>query len=228
MSFSSAGLGAVIDALTGAQGAGPDPVSEDELAPTLNNIAVAIQIISDTFDAAEEATTDAVTSANDTATSMSNIAQDLSDAIDRLLSTIIPHSLQWVIGYMVSNYIDAINDRLDTIDSRLDALEDWKGGIDSWRNDRVDPAIDNYVDWRQWFDSWPQEILYKWHDWFAKPEGFVDWVGDMLVGPTVSYLGDDNHKDLRDDLTEIMVGAWTETPRDVWAEIEEFLTQGHE
>lgn len=223
MSFSSVGIGAVIDALTGAQGAGPDPVSEDELAPTLNNISVALQIISDTFDALNEASQDAVTTATDVATKVEGIGQDVSDVLDRLIDTIIPHSLSWLDGYIVSSYIDPINDRIDALTSRVESLEDRVSTLESWRSDKADPILDNYQAWRQWFDTWPQGILFRWHDWFAKPEGFVDWVGDMLVGPTVSYLGDKDHRETRDNLAEIMVKAWTERSTPIWIELLEWF-----
>lgn len=223
MSIGSVTLGAVIDALTAAQGAGPDPVSEDELAPTLNNISVALQTLSDTLDQADEASADAVTTATDVATKIEQMGQDLSDTLDRLLDTIIPHSLSWLAGYIVSSYIDPINDRIDALTSRVESLEDRATALESWRSDRVDPILDNYQAWRQWFDTWPQGILFRWHDWFAKPEGFVDWVGDMLVGPTVSYLGDKDHRETRDNLAEILIKAWSERPTPIWIEFLEWF-----
>src|SRR5947209_6687492 len=210
MSAISAGLGSIIDSLANPQGAGGDPVTMDTLGPVLADIASALTILKDTMDSADSKSQEAVTAATDAGTQVEEIGSDVKQISEHTIHVIIPHSLSWLAGYVVSHWIDPLRADVAYLKDRVAFLLGWRGQIDSWRHNFVDPNVEKWVGFREWFTTWPQSILFRWHEWFEKPDEFAQWAAPPLVGPIVSYLAAQGHRQTRDNLMLIMLRAMQE------------------
>lgn len=217
--MSALGLQAFIDVLGSTTNAGAGPVTSEELQPVIADIGVAFTVINDVLDHADRQAQLAVTAATDAAAQIEKVGQDLNDITGHTYRVVIPHSLSWLAGYVVTTWIDPIRGRLDKAESSIRFILGWRGQIDTWRHDHVDPTLAAYEGFRKWFDTWPQGVLFKWHDWFQHPARFASWAAPTLVRPIVSDLGTPAYQAERDVLALTMVDAWSEVPNRTWEAI---------
>lgn len=223
MSATSIGLGVLIDSLANPDSAGTGPVDWESFQVILGEISNALQIIADTMDAADSNTQEAVTAATDAATQIEEVGADLKAITEHTYGTVIPHSLSWLAGFIVSHWIDPLRRDVAYLKERVAFLLGWRGQIDSWRRNFVDPNVEKWVGFRQWFDTWPQSVLFRWHEWFERPDEFAQWATPPLVGPIVSYLAGKEHTVSRDNLSLIMTQAWQEVPNRTWELILQYM-----
>ena len=223
MSAIGVGLGYFIRALTNPAPAGSGSVNPDELNSILGNVVDALQIIKDTFDAGDNASNEMVTAATDAAQQIETIGQNLKDITEHTYGVVIPNSLSWTIGYVVSHLIDPLRRSIAILNLEVAKLEQWEAEIKVWRARWVDPQLALWVGFRQWFDEWPRGVLFTVHDWLQHPNVFAQWAAPPLIGPLVSYLAGQPHKQSRDALALIMVNAWSEEPIRVLDAIEMWL-----
>lgn len=216
-------IGSVIGILTGGlispSAAGPNPITVDDLVPILDDINYRFTVIADVFQAADDSAAKSVTAATDAATQMEVVGQNVKDITEHTYTIVIPHSLSWLAGYIVSHFISPLEDRVGKLESSVAFLLGWRNQIDDWRHLFVDPHLEQWIGFKQFFDGWPQGVLFRWHDYFDNPGHFAEWATPPLVGPIVAYLGQPAHETSRDNLSRIMVDAWTEVPNDIWESI---------
>lgn len=217
--MSALGAGYVIDQIINPSDAGPGTPTWDELVPRFQDIKYMLQVLDDALQNADAVATSSVTVATDAATQAEKIGQNVKDIVHHTYDVVIPHSLSWLAGYIVSHFITPIHERLDKDESNIRFLLGWRAQIVAWRNEFVDPNIELWVGFRKFFDGWPQGVLFRWHDYFEHPGNFADWAAPPLIGPLVSYLAAPEHKTTRDALASIMVNAWTEETNTVWESV---------
>jgi hypothetical protein len=218
-----AALGILTGALGGGASAGPGDVSQDQLTPILLDIEYRFSIIADVLSKADSDATAAVTAATEAATQMEVVGQDVKDITTQTYTVVIPHSLSWLSGYIVSHFIAPIQDDIKTLKGKVNALTSWSATITSWRSNYVDPNLKTLIGFRAWFIGWPQAIMFTWQDWFAHPDHFAQWAAAPLVGPLIAYLADPSHKQTRDNLTDIISQAWREESNDTLEDLYAFL-----
>lgn len=214
----------VVSQAFGFGGSGGDAqVTKDDLVPVLEDIAYRFSILADIMQEVQQSATSSVTVATDTSTQAEKIGQSVKNITNHTYTVVIPHSLSWLAGYIVSHFITPIQTRLDTDESSIRFLLGWRNQIDDWRKGFVDPNVELWVGFRQFFDSWPQSILFMWHDWLENPDHFAQWAAAPLIGPLVSYLAAPEHKQTRDNLTAIIAQAWAEDSNDIFDDVLTFL-----
>jgi hypothetical protein len=206
--------------------AGPTPVTVDTLVPVLDDIAYRFSVIADVLDNADRQADASVTAATEAATQIEVIGQDVKDTTERIVQTILPHSMSWLSGYLVSHFITPLQSRMSAAESSISFLLGWRGQIDTWKNDYVNPHLADWIQFDDFFYAWPITILLTWQDWFNKPDGFAQWAAPPLIGPLVSYLAAPEHKQTRDNLASIMVKAWSEEADAVFDDMLTFLLAG--
>jgi len=215
MSAIAAGL-EIAASLVPAGTGGTANVTVDDLVPILEDIAYRFSVVADVFNAADSAATASVTAGTEAATQIEVIGQNVKDITEHTYTVVIPHSLSWLAGYIVSHFITPIEERLTKDESNIAFLLGWRGQIDTWRRDFVDPNVEKWVGWKQWFDGWPQSVVFTVKSWLDNPDVFAQWAAAPLIGPLVSYLAAPEHKTTRDNLTLIIADAWTEDTNLVW------------
>jgi hypothetical protein len=220
-------VGAAISILGGSlvnpDSAGPGAVTVDDLVPVLEDISYRFSIVADVFQAMDQQANASVTAATEAATQIEVIGQDVKDTTERIVQTIIPHSMSWLSGYIVSHFITQLQQAVKELQSNVSFLMGWRNQIDAWRNEFVDPNVELWVGFRQFFDGWPQGILFRWKDYFDNPDHFAQWAAAPLIGPLVSYLAAPEHKQTRDNLTDIIAKAWAEESDDILTAVYAFL-----
>jgi hypothetical protein len=216
-------IGSVIGILTGGlispSNAGPNPITVDDLVPILDDIDYRFSIIADAFAAADRSAQQSVTAATDAATQLEEVGQNVKDITERTYTVVIPHSLSWLAGYLVSHFITPLEERVGKLESTVAFILGWRNQIDTWRHAFVDPNVEKWIGFHEFFVGWPQAVLFRWHDYFDNPSHFAEWATPPLVGPIVAYLAASEHRTSRDNLARIMVDAWDEVPNDVWISI---------
>jgi hypothetical protein len=220
-------VGAAISILGGSLvnpgSAGPGAVTVDDLVPVLEDISYRFSIVADVFQAMDQQANSSVTAATEAATQIEVIGEDVKDTTERIVQTIIPHSMAWLSGYIVSHFISQLQAAVKELQSNVSFLMGWRNQIDAWRNEFVDPNVELWVGFRQFFDGWPQGILFRWKDYFDNPDHFAQWAAAPLIGPLVSYLAAPEHKQTRDNLTDIIAKAWAEESEDILQSVYAFL-----
>ncbi len=216
-------IGILGNALLNPDAAGPGAVTVDDLVPVLEDISYRFSIVADVFQAMDQQANSSVTAATEAATQIEVIGQDVKDTTERIVQTILPHSMSWLSGYLVSHFISPLEARMSAAESNIRFLLGWRDQIDAWRKEFVDPNVELWVGFRQFFDGWPQGILFRWKDYFDNPDHFAQWAAAPLIGPLVAYLAAPEHKQTRDNLTEIMANAWSEDTNPVWEAMLQFL-----
>lgn len=220
-------VGAALSVLTGGLtspgAAGPGAVTVDDLVPILRDIEYRFSVIADVLQAADQQADASVTAATEAATQIEVIGQDVKDTTDRIVDTILPHSMSWLSGYIVSHFITQLQQAVSALQHDVAFLMGWRGQIDAWRHDFVDPNVTLWVGFREFFDGWPQGILFRWKDYFDNPDHFAQWATAPLVGPIVAYLADPAHKTTRDNLMKVIADAWADDSSDVLSDVYAFL-----
>ena len=218
-----AGLQILGNALINPSAAGPRQVTLDDLVPVLEDIAYRFSIVSDVLQDADNQATSSILAATEAADQAEVIGQDVKDITEHTYTVVIPHSMSWLAGYIVSHFITPLEERVGKLESSVAFLMGWRGQIDSWRRNFVDPNVEKWVGFREWFDAWPQGILFRWKDYFDNPVHFADWATAPLVGPIVAYIADPAHKQTRDNLTLILSGALRDDSQRVYNDVLSWL-----
>ena len=211
------------NALINPSASGPSAVTVDDLVPILNDITYRFTIVSDVLQDADNQATSSILAATEAADQATVIGQDVKDITEHTYTVVIPHSMSWLAGYIVSHFISPLEERVGKLESSVAFLMGWRGQIDSWRRNFVDPNVEKWVGFREWFDSWPQGILFRWKDYFDNPSHFADWATAPLVGPIVAYIADPAHKQTRDNLTLILSGALRDDSQRVYNDVLSWL-----
>lgn len=218
-----AAIGILGNDLINPDAAGPTPLTVDDLMPILSDIAYRFSVVADVLQEADDQANSSVTAATEAATQIEVIGQDVKDTTERIVGTILPHSMAWLSGYLVSHFITPLQQAVAELKSNVAFLLGWRGQIDTWRKDYVDPHISDWITFDDFFYSWPLSILLMWKDWLAQPAGFGQWAAPPLIGPLVSYLAAPEHKQTRDNLTGIIAQAWAEESQTVLDAVLTFL-----
>lgn len=220
-------VGGALSVLSGSlinpDAAGPRPLTVDDMMPVFSDLQYRFSVIADVLDAADQAARNSVTAATDAATQAEVIGQDVKDITEHTYTIVIPHSLSWLAGYIVSHFIAPIEQRLNKDESDIRFLMGWRGQIDVWRHQFVDPNVERWVGFHEWFVTWPQSILFRWKGYFDHPDEFGSWAAAPIIGPLVAYLAAPEHKTTRDNLTRVMSQAWSEESSRVFDDMLTFL-----
>lgn len=219
----AAGLGYLGSQLINPSQAGPRGVTVDDLMPILSEITYRFSIVADVLQNADQQADASVTAATDAATQIETIGQDVKDSTERIVQTILPHSMAWLSGYIVSHFVTPLQQRMDAAESSIRFLLGWRGQIDTWKNDWVTPHLTDWINFDDFFYTWPISVLMTWRDWFAAPDQFAQWAAAPLIGPLVSYLAAPEHKTTRDNLMAIVAQAWSEESGVVFDDMLKFL-----
>lgn len=218
-----AALGVLSGDLINPAAAGPRALTVDDLMPILSDIQYRFSVVADALGAADQSARNSVTAATDAATQAEVIGQDVKDITEHTYTIVIPHSLSWLAGYLVSHFITPILERLNKDESDIRFLLGWRGQIDVWRHRFVDPNVERWVGFHDWFVTWPQSILFRWKEYFDHPDEFGAWAAAPITGPLVAYLAAPEHKTTRDNLTRIIAQAWSEGSAVVFDDMLTFL-----
>lgn len=222
MSAIGLGLKTAID-LIPTDTAGAGPVDGETFAVAMASIVEALTVLADTMDSADSKSQEAVTAATDAATQLEEVGSDVKLISEHTINTIIPHSLSWLAGYVMSHWIAPLRADVAWLKDRVNFILGWRDQIDTWRHKFVDPNVERWIGFHQWFVTWPQSVLFRWHEWFDKPAEFAQWATPPLVGPIVSYLAAPGHKQTRDNLMLIMLRAMQEDVNPAWDDVLRFM-----
>lgn len=209
----------IADILDKFSGGGPAAITADDLVPVLQDIKAGFSVVNDALDSADKQANLAVTVATRAGDEAGAIGQDVNDLIDHTYRVVIPHSLSWLAGYVVTTWIDPLRKDITELDHRVSFLEGWRGQIDSWRHTWVDPELRQWHGFRVWFDTWPRKDLTQLHEWMTKPATWGDYLAPYIVRPLVSWLLSKEHTIERDMVSLAMVDAWTDDPNLTWEAI---------
>jgi hypothetical protein len=187
--------------------------------PILSDIAYRFSVVADVLDQADQDAKASVTAATGAATQIEVIGQDVKDITERTYTVVIPHSMSWLSGYIVSHFVAPLQERVGRLESEVANLTRNVDILRAWRTNFVDPNVELWVGFRQFFDGWPQSILFMWHDWLENPSKFADWATAPLTGPLVAYLAAPEHKQTRDNLTQVIGQAWREDANRIWEDV---------
>jgi hypothetical protein len=218
-----AAIGYLGGQLVNPASAGPGAITADDFVSIMRDIEYRFSLVADVFDDMDQQANSSVTAATAAATQIEVIGEDVKDTTERIVQTIIPHSMAWLSGYMVSHFISPLQSAVKELQSDVSFLMGWRNQIDSWRHEFVDPNVELWVGFRQFFDGWPQSILFRWKDYFDNPDDFAQWATAPLIGPLVAYLAAPEHKQTRDNLTDIIAKAWAEESQDILTSVYAFL-----
>lgn len=145
----------------------------------------------------------------------------------RLTEVILPNTLSHAVGYVYSDGIVPLRQRMNAAEAKIVNLGGRMNVLEAWRTVYVDPWISRIYNWevavtKDYADGWNTV-----NDWLAHPGHFADWATAPLIGPTINYYADATHAESRDNLAKIMVAAWYEEPEAIWGLIQEWmLAQG--
>lgn len=222
MSALGAAANAVID-LVPTDAAGSNPVTWDDLAVPLQGIHNVLKVLAQAMEDADNKLQEAVTAATDAATQFENIGNDVKSITEHTYTVVIPHSMSWLAGYVVTHWIDPLRRAVAILNEEVAKIEQWEAEIRVWRAHFVDPNITLWVGFREWFNTWPRGVLFRWHDWFEHPDHFAQWAAPPLTGPIVSYLAAPGHKQARDNLMLILLRAMQEDRDPAWEAVLQFM-----
>ena len=137
------------------------------------------------------------------------------NAWERLFTTIIPNSLRWLDG-RTHQWVDAKYDwQINDFWHYWHNQWGWDTEFDGWRYGWVNP---NLRHWILWFDTWHERVetvAFTWDEWFHHPDEFGEWGAPPLIGPTIAYYDKPEHKESRDNMTQIIVDATADMPHHV-------------
>lgn len=218
-----AAIGILGNDLINPDAAGPGAVTVDDLMPILSDIAYRFSVVADVLQEADDQANSSVTAATEAATQIEVIGQDVKDTTERIVDTIIPHSLAWLSGYIVSHFIVQLQAAVTSLENAVDSLTRNVDILRTWRSERVDPDLDAWEQFHAFFTGWPTSVLMTLHDWLEHPDHFAQWAAAPLIGPLVSYLAAPEHKTARDALTSVIADAWAEESDVVFGDMLTFL-----
>lgn len=218
------GVGEALDALAGQ--AGGSNVTWDDLSAVLVNVKAGFLMVGDALDHADKRANHAVTAATDAATEAEAVGQDVNDITRHTYTVVIPHSLSWLAGYVVTTWIDPIRKQLTDDDHRIKFLMGWRGQVDTWRHKTVDPELARWRAFDKWFKTWPTITLNQWHEWMTHPTDFGKHWAPYIVRPLVAWLGSQAHTQERDVLSLMLVNAWTDDTNLVWEAVLQWVVSG--
>jgi len=218
------GVGEALDALSG--NAGGANVTFDDLSAVLINIRAGFLMINDALDHADREANLAVTAATEAATQAEAVGQDVNDITRHTYTVVIPHSLSWLAGYVVTTWVDPIRHTLATHEHQIKFLMGWRGQIDTWRHKTVDPELGRWRAFDRWFKTWPTSTLNRYHQWLLHPADFGKFWAPYIVRPLVAWLGSQAHTQERDVLSLMLVDSWTDDTNLVWEAILRWVVNG--
>jgi hypothetical protein len=164
----------------------------------------------------KEAWVDAKDNAAHAADDMTNTAGASRGAFQHLFNRVLPASLAWLDGKLMTHEIVPIKQRLSADESDIRFLLGWRGQINFWRENTVDPTVIAYRNFWDYFKGKPRAAVDTWVGWFEHPGEFGTWAAAPMIGPLIGYLANPDHTGTRDNLTRIIVDV---SPR-VWRHVE--------
>lgn len=174
------------------------------------------QVIGDVFAAAKGAENYSEAWATEAGQQIAEMGQDIKQITEHTYQVVIPGSQSWLAGYVMVHWIDPIRSDLVALHKAVNQLGLAIAALQRWRQDRADPLLNQWAGFHAWFTGWPQGVLFRWHEWFAKPAEFGAWAAAPVAGPLIAYLADPQHKTSRDNLSAIMADAWRSEPQVIW------------
>lgn len=160
----------------------------------------------------------------DLALGAGNLGYIERNAWERLFNTIIPNSLSWLDG-RTHQWVDTKYDwQLNDFWKYWRAQWAYDAAVTKWADTWVDPNLQH---WIIWFDTWHdrvETVAFTWSEWFHHPDQFGDWGAPPLIGPTIRYYGAPEHRESRDNMTQIIVDATADIPNHVEGAIMAWLT----
>src|SRR6266702_78261 len=147
---------------------------------------------------------------------LAKLGDDLKTITEHTYDVVIPHSLSYLNGYVFSHGIVPLRNTVSSIEKEMGALSGRVSVLEFWRRDYADPHIRDWRRFNSWFHEWPIGVVTQWHEWFQHPHDFALWAAAPMIGPLVSYLAADEHKQTRDNLGLIILDSWTEDTRSAW------------
>lgn len=138
---------------------------------------------------------------------------------NRLFDVILPHSLQHAFEYTRQWAIDYFSPPITQLENYVRDLLNRTSRLEGWERDVVDPDLSLLLNFRSDFFRGDQPSINVLIDWLRRPGDFGEWATPPIIGPVVAYLADPAHETTRDNLSRILVDAWTEVPNDIWEAI---------
>lgn len=132
-------------------------------------------------------------------------AQATSDAIEHILSTIIPGSLAALRSEMNTHLITPIGQELAHTIAVLNGVETRVSALEDWRKKSVDPDLKDWERFYAFWQTWPNDTVATVHDWLQHPGHFADLWADVLVKPVIGDLDSGQHEDVLQPLTSDII-----------------------
>lgn len=201
--------------------------SIQSIANALQGLYSAIQfmagMMADVFVNAKQGETRSFAKSTDAGQQIAKLGSDIKEITQHTYDVVIPGSLSWLYGHVEQKDLVPIRHRLDGVETAVRLLGNWRHIIDNWRNSYVDPLLHGWQQFIHWWDqnfSVPAGMLIE---WVNHPAEFGKWAAAPLIGPIIGYLSLPEHKQSRDNLSQLMVKAWSELPEDTLDDLELWL-----
>lgn len=133
-----------------------------------------------------------------------------------LVEVILPHTNQYLIGYVWSKGIIPLKVQLGRDEKTIRFLMGWRGQIDSWRKNTVDPELADWLRFHHWFNVNAAGPIATLAGWLKTPSRFASWAVPVITRPLVDYLATTASTGTVDELAAVVVDA---SP-DVWRHVE--------
>lgn len=218
-------LGYLVGILANPSSAGPTPITADELAPLVSVVRFDNQLLDDVLGEAHSKILESQPYANEAALGYRELAQAMDGVVRHIIWTIIPGSIRWVEGDLVRRFIApmqgdiaALKTTVGILTGRVNSLQWWQ---DHWIIPRIESLYPWWLKWSPTIDGAPWSLVYL----LRYPEQFSQYLAAPMTGVIVSYLGQRAHKTTRDNLTMIMLNAFSEQPAFTLDAMERWLLQ---
>lgn len=147
------------------------------------------------------------------------------NTISHVAFTILPNSLQYTVGYIVSRWIGPLQVRMTAAENFIQRVDDDVIAIHAWLFPYASNAVAEWYAFAKWWNAnfaAPADTLI---DWLKHPAHFGEWAAYPVLGPIIAYLQYPAHDEYRDALNTVVLRAWSEHPGDTLTEIELWLIQ---
>lgn len=214
-----------IGQLTSPSNAGPRPVTNDDLVPIVQRLGYESNLLDDVLAEADGLAATSVPVATDAGAAIARIGDDLKFITEHTYKVVLPHSMAWLHGAIVSKHITKLLADLTKLEKEVAALIKWRASEHSWRVKHVDPELAQYEKFQAAFNGWPTQVLTAVHGWFTTPQQFATFAVPVIVAPIVNYLSIGANRPTLDNLTLLILQASPDRYRYAVAAFEAMLDQ---
>jgi hypothetical protein len=224
MSALAAGAEAFVQQLLSADSAGTSNESEDV---TLTNITIILQdlvkgvldVFADVYAAWQKADDAGKQIGHD----FEQVEGDIEADFDYVVNTILPHSLQYLYGLIVSKNLHGISTDITDLTNQLKTLTTTVKKDDDWIDQTGKPDLSKLLAWMQYVQTHDQPAIDVLIKWLASPSTFGQFAAAPIVGPLIQYLAASAHSESRDNMMLVIMNALQEKPDDVFTAFTEWL-----